>query len=291
MELVQVAFSGIAIGCIYGLVALGFVLIYKATEVVNFAQGDVMMLGGFVAYTFFSLWHMSFGVAVLGTVVVMAAFGALFERFVLRHILGQPAFAAVMVTIGTGYALRGMVTMVPGWGTDTHLLKMPFSETFLRGGGISLAMDHIAIIATTAVLCASLYLLFKKTRVGIAMQASSQNQLAAFYVGIPVQLMHTLIWAIAAGIAAVAGILLAPITFVHNNMGLIALNAFPAAVVGGFGSIPGALVGGLIIGVVEAMAGYLLPEGFKAIAPHLVVLLVLIVRPSGIFSAMRKKKV
>jgi branched-chain amino acid transport system permease protein len=291
VELVQVAFSGIAIGCIYGLVALGFVLIYKATEVVNFAQGDVMMLGGFVAYTFFSLWHLPFGVAVLATVAVLAAFGALFERFVLRHIIGQPAFAAVMVTIGTGYALRGLVTMVPGWGTETHLLKMPFSETFLRQGGVSIAMDHIAIIATTAVLCVSLYLLFKKTRVGIAMQAASQNQLAAFYVGIPVQVMHTLIWAIAAGIAAIAGILLAPITFVHNNMGLIALNAFPAAVVGGFGSIPGALVGGLIIGVVESMAGYLLPEGFKAIAPHLVVLAVLIVKPSGIFSAMRKKKV
>ncbi|MDB5828536.1 MAG: branched-chain amino acid transporter permease, partial [Variovorax sp.] len=120
MELVQVAFSGIAIGCIYGLVALGFVLIYKATEVVNFAQGDVMMLGGFVAYTFFSLWHLPFGVAVLATVAVLAAFGALFERFVLRHIIGQPAFAAVMVTIGTGYALRGLVTMVPGWGTETH---------------------------------------------------------------------------------------------------------------------------------------------------------------------------
>ncbi len=291
MQVVQVTISGVALGCIYGLVALGFVLIYKATEVVNFAQGDVLMLGGFVAYTFATLWHLPFWMMVPLTVLTLALFGAAFEHGVLRHVIGQPTFAAVMVTMGAGYAMRGLVTMVPGWGADTRLLKMPFSDTFVRQGGLSVAMDHIAIILTTAVLCGLLYLLFKKTRIGIAMNASSQNQLAAYYVGIPVQQMHTLIWAIAAGIAAVAGILLAPITFVHSNMGFIALNAFPAAVVGGFGSIPGALVGGVIIGVVESLAGYLLPEGFKAVAPHLVVLLVLMIKPSGIFSAMSKKKV
>ncbi|MEO8296881.1 MAG: branched-chain amino acid ABC transporter permease [Burkholderiales bacterium] len=291
MEILQVAISGVAIGCIYGLVALGFVLIYKATEVVNFAQGDILMVGGFVAYTFAVLFGLNFWLAVLLSVVVLALFGAAFERVVLRHLIGQPAFSAVMVTLGAAYAMRGLVTMVPGWGTDTHALKTPFSEMFLRGGGLNVSADHIAIIVSTAALCGALFLLFKKTRVGIAMQASAQNQLAAYYVGIPVQHMQTLIWAIAAAIAGFAAILLAPITFVHNNMGFIALNAFPAAVVGGFGSIPGALVGGLIIGVVESLAGYLLPEGFKAVAPHVVVLTVLMIKPSGIFSAMRKKKV
>ena len=289
--LLQVTFSGIALGCIYGLVALGFVLIYKATEVVNFAQGDLLMLGGFIAYTFVSIAGWSYWLMLPLVVVAMGLFGAMFERGILRHILGQPTFAAVMVTIGTGYALRGLVTMVPGWGAETHSLPTPFSGVVLRAGGFSIAADQIAIVCSTAILCAALYLLFKRTRVGIAMQAASQNQLAAYYVGIPVQRMQTLIWSVAAGIAGFAAVLLAPITFVHNNMGLIALNAFPAAVVGGFGSIPGALAGGLIIGLVESLAGYLLPEGFKAVAPHVVVLLVLMLRPSGLFSAMSKKKV
>ena len=291
MDLLQVAISGIALGCVYGLVALGFVLIYKATEVVNFAQGDFLMLGGFVAYTFASIWHFPYWLMVPLAVLCLAAFGALYETVVLRRVIGQPTMAAVMVTIGTGYAMRGLVTMVPGWGTETRSLKTPLSDSFLRAGGVTIAMDHIVIIVSTALLCAALYLLFKKTLVGIAMNATSQNQLAAHYVGIPVHRMNTLIWSIASGVAAFAALLLAPMTFVHNNMGMIALNAFPAAVVGGFGSIPGALVGGLIIGLVESLAGYLLPEGFKAVAPHVVVLAVLIVRPSGIFSAMRKKKV
>ncbi|MGE4239154.1 branched-chain amino acid ABC transporter permease [Ramlibacter sp.] len=291
MDLLQVAISGVALGCVYGLVALGFVLIYKATEVVNFAQGDFMMLGAFVAYTFGTIWKFPFWLMVPCAFVTLAVFGAVYQMVVLKRVVGQPTFAAVMVTIGTGYALRGLVTMVPGWGTETRPLKTPLSESFLRLGGVTIAMDHIVIIVSTAALCVALYLLFKKTTVGIAMNATSQNQLAAYYVGIPVHRMNTLIWSIAAGIAAFAAMLLAPITFVHNNMGSIAINAFPAAVVGGFGSIPGALVGGVIIGLAESLAGYLLPEGFKAVAPHLVVLTVLIVRPSGIFSALRKKKV
>ena len=123
------------------------------------------------------------------------------------------------------------------------------------------------------------------------MQASSQNQLAAYYMGIPVQRLNGLVWALAAGVAAIAGILLAPITFVHASMGLIGLKAFPAAVVGGFGSLPGAIVGGLVIGVVEAMAGFFLPEGFKDIAAYVVVLIMLMVMPNGLFGEKLRKKV
>lgn len=291
MEILQLTIAGVAIGCIYALIALGFVLIYKATEVVNFAQGDVMMLGGFVAFTFAVLWEFPFWLAVIFAILVLALVGALFNRLLLVPIIGQPAFAAVMITLAAGYVMRGVASMVPGWGTDTYALKAPYSDGVLRMGDLVVSTDHIAIIVLTAALCACLYVFFKYTRVGIAMQASSQNQLAANYMGIPVRKINTLIWGISAGVAAFAAILLAPITFVHTNMGFIGLKAFPAAVVGGFGSIPGAIVGGLIIGLVESYAGFYLPEGFKDVAAYVVVLLVLMIRPSGIFAEMRRKKV
>ncbi|MFZ9508292.1 MAG: branched-chain amino acid ABC transporter permease [Burkholderiaceae bacterium] len=291
MEFLQLAIGGVAMGCIYALIALGFVLIYKATEVVNFAQGDVMMLGAFVAFTFASLWQLPFALAVAMTLAVLVAVGALFDRFLLRPIIGQPTFSAVMVTIGIGFVARGIATMVPGWGTDTHALKAPWSDGTIRLGSLVVSSDDLAIIALTAALCVVLWLFFSRTRIGIAMQASSQNQLAAYYMGIPVRRINTLVWGISAGIAAFAAVLLAPITFVHSNMGFVGLKAFPAAVVGGFGSIPGAIVGGLIIGLVEAFAGFYLPEGFKSVAAYIVVLIVLVVRPSGIFAEMRRKKV
>ena len=291
MEILQLTIAGVAIGCIYALIALGFVLIYKATEVVNFAQGDVMMLGAFVAFTFAGLWQFPFWLAVIFAIAVLAVVGALFNRLLLRPIIGQPAFAAVMVTLAAGFVIRGVATMVPGWGADTYALKAPYSDGVIRIGELAILSDHIAIIVLTALLCAGLYLFFKNTRVGIAMQATSQNQLAANYVGIPVPRINMLIWAISAGVAAFAAVLLAPITFVHSNMGFIGLKAFPAAVVGGFGSIPGAIVGGLIIGLVESYAGFYLPEGFKDVAAYIVVLLVLLIRPSGIFAEMRREKV
>jgi branched-chain amino acid transport system permease protein len=150
---------------------------------------------------------------------------------------------------------------------------------------------QIVIVFTTLVLCGLLYVLFRYTRIGIAMQASSQNQLAAYYMGIPVQSLNGLVWGIAAGVSATAGLLLAPITFVHANMGFIGLKAFPAAVVGGFGSVPGAIVGGILIGMTEAFAGFYLPEGFKDIAPYLLVLIMLVVKPNGLFGESMRKKV
>jgi branched-chain amino acid transport system permease protein len=141
------------------------------------------------------------------------------------------------------------------------------------------------------VLCVLLFALFRYSKLGIAMQAASQNQLAAYYMGIPVKRLNSMVWALAAAVAAIAGLLLAPITFVHANMGFIGLKAFPAAVVGGFGSLPGAIVGGIIIGVVEAMAGFWLPEGFKDVAAYVVVLLMLVFKPNGLFGDKLRKKV
>ncbi|MBN9369863.1 branched-chain amino acid ABC transporter permease [Hydrogenophaga sp. YM1] len=291
MQLLQLLISGAAQGCIYGLIALGFVLIYKATETVSFAQGDLMMVGAFGGLLTMTLLGFPFWLSVVAAVVGMGLFGIVLERLVIRPILGQPAFSIVMLTIGVGYLLRGLITMIPNIGTETHTLPVPYAGQVLKLGTLVISAEQIVVIGATAVLCALLFAMFRYSKLGVAMQASSQNQLAAYYMGIPVKRLNGLVWGLAAGVAAIAGLLLAPITFVHANMGFIGLKAFPAAVVGGFGSLPGAIVGGLIIGIVEAIAGFYLPEGFKDIAPYLVVLIMLVLKPNGLFGEKLRKKV
>lgn len=291
MQFLQLVISGVAQGCIYGLIALGFVLIYKATETVSFAQGELMMLGAFFGLAAMTMMGFPFWVAVLSSIAAMALFGLLLETLVIRPILGQPAFSIVMLTIGIGYVARGLITMIPGIGTETHTLPVPYKDQVWNAGGLVLNVEQMVVIAATAVLCALLFTVFRYSKVGIAMQAASQNQLAAYYMGIPVKRLNSLVWGLAAAVAAVAGLLLAPITFVHANMGFIGLKAFPAAVVGGFGSLPGAIVGGLIIGVVESLSGFYLPEGFKDIAAYIVVLVMLVVLPNGLFGEKLRKKV
>jgi branched-chain amino acid transport system permease protein len=291
LQILQLLISGVAQGCIYGLIALGFVLIYKATETVSFTQGELMMLGSFLALALLTVLGFPFWLSIPSTMLAMGVFGLLLERAVIRPILGQPAFSIVMLTIGISYIARGAITMIPDVGTDTRVLPVPYNDAITKLGGLVIDIEQMAVIGATAVLCAALAMLFKYTKIGIAMQASSQNQLAAYYMGIPVQRINGLVWALASAVAAVAGILLAPITFVHANMGFIALKAFPAAVVGGFGSLPGAIVGGLIIGVVESMSGFFLPEGFKDVAAYVVVLVMLMVKPNGLFGEKLTKKV
>lgn len=290
-EFAQLLVSGIAIGCIYAIVTLGFVLIYKASEVVNFAQGDLMMVGAFLGYTMIGVLGLPFAVGVPLAVAGAAVIGALLDRIVLRPMVGQPTFSVVIVTLGLGFIIRSVVSGVPGWGTETYSFESPFSKGVATLGPLALSHEHLAIIATTIILVAALYLFFRFTSLGIAMQAASQNQLAAYFVGIPVKTMLSIIWAISAGAAALVGILLAPIAFVHVNMGFIGLKALPAAVLGGFGSIPGAVAGGLIIGVVESLAGFYLPEGFKDVAAYVVLLAVLTFRPQGLFAETTEKRV
>lgn len=291
MQVLQLLVSGIAQGCIYGLIALGFVLIYKATETVSFVQGELMMLGAFLGLALMAAFGFPFWLAVLAAVAAMALFGIALESTVIRPILGQPAFSIVMLTIGIGYVARGAITMIPGFGTETHTLAVPYRNEIVQFGSLVLAVEQLVVILATAVLCALLYAMFRFSRIGIAMQAASQNQLAAYYMGIPVKRLNGLVWGLAAAVAAIAGLLLAPITFVHANMGFIGLKAFPAAVVGGFGSLPGAIVGGVIIGVVESMSGFFLPEGFKDVAAYVVVLLMLAIKPNGLFGENLAKKV
>ena len=291
MQLLQLVISGIAQGCIYGLIALGFVLIYKATETVSFAQGELMMLGAFCGLACMTMLGFPYWLSVLTTIAGMAAFGMLLERIVIRPILGQPAFSIVMLTIGIGYVTRGLITMIPTIGTETHALPVPYKDQIWNQVGLVLNVEQMMVIAVTAVMCVILYLLFRYSKLGIAMQAASQNQLAAYYMGIPVKQLNGIAWGLAAAVAAVAGLLLAPITFVHANMGFIGLKAMPAAVVGGFGSLPGAIVGGLTIGIVESLSGFYLPDGFKDTAAYVVVLIMLVVKPNGLFGEKLSKKV
>ncbi len=289
LDFVQQTISGIALGCVYGLIALGFVLIYKATEVVNFAQGEIMMLGAFLSFTFIATLGLNYWLAFLLCVISMGLIGTLMERLVVRPILGYPQFSIVMATIGLGLVVRSLIGLI--WGTDDLRIETPFTDKVVRLGPLVLSADSLSIIVATALLCAVLYAFFRFTRVGIAMQATSQNMLAAYYMGIPVKRMFSLVWGLSAAVACSAGLLLAPITLIHSNLGFLGIKAFPAAVLGGFGSIPGALAGGIVIGVVESLSGFYLPAGIKDVSAYIVLLLVLLWRPQGIFGGLAVKKV
>jgi len=296
LEFLQLVIGGVVIGCIYALVALGFVLIYKATEVVNFAQGELMMLGAFLAYTFISILGWNYWLGAAAAIGSMFIIGNLVDRIILRPVLGQPQFSIVMVTIGFGYIARSAAGMIPGWGTETYAIDTPFSNEGMQilpesMGSLVISQTELSVIVATALLCVILYAFFTHTKMGVAMQASSQNQLASYYMGIPVKSVFSMIWGISAAVAAAAGILLAPTTLIDTSMGFIGLKAFPAAVLGGFGSIPGAVVGGLIIGIIETLAGFYLPPGFKNVAAYVILLIVLVVRPQGLFGQKTGKRV
>ncbi len=288
-RLLQLVVNGAAAGCIYGLIALGFVLIYKATEMVNFAQGDIMMLGGFFAFSLIAHFGLNYWVGALLAILATAALGFALDAVVLRRVIGQPQFAVVMLTLGLGFIFRAIAGIT--WGYDSVGFETPFTNHTVRVGGMVLGEDSLSIIVGTVLLCGVLYVFFSRTRLGIAMQAASQNQLAAYYMGIPVRTVFSLIWAISAGVAAVAAILLSPVSMIDVNMGFLGIKAFAAAVLGGFGSIPGALVGGIVIGIVEQLAGYYLPAGFQEVSANVVLLATLILRPQGLFADTLRKKV
>jgi branched-chain amino acid transport system permease protein len=289
VEVFQLLVSGISQGCVYGLIALGFVLIYKATEMINFAQGDLMMFGAFLGITFISVMGMPFITGVLAALATMALIGIVLERLLLRPMIGEPHFAVLMLTIGLGFVLRAVAGAI--WGSNPRPLETPYSGRVLEFGELVIGYENLAIVAGTLVLCGLLYGFFRFTRLGIAMQAASQNQLAAYYVGIPVKRIYALVWALSAVIATCAGILTAPVSLVNPLMGFIGIKAFAAAIVGGFGSLPGAIIGGLVVGLAEQFAGLYLPPGFADMSAYLILLAMLIIRPQGLFASIHRKKV
>jgi len=257
--------------------------------VLNFAHGDLLVVSAFSAWGLISVLGLPFWLAVLLVIVGVSLLSYALDAFVIRRIAGQPQFAGVMLTIALAFMMRGIVSMVAG--PEARNYPTPFTGQHSTVAGMAIGHLQLLILGLTLAVTVAFFLFFRHTRLGIAMQASSQNQLAAYYMGIPVKQLNGLVWGLAAVVAAVAGLLLAPITFVHANMGLIGLKAFPAAVVGGFTSLPGAIVGGIIIGVVESLSGFYLPEGFKDIAAYVVVLLMLMIKPNGLFGERLRKKV
>lgn len=291
MEIVQLLLGGIATGCVYGLVALGFVLIYKATEAVNFAQGDLMMLGAFITLQFVNsgYWGMPFWLGLALATIVMAVIGYGMEALIIRKLFGQPQFAVVILTIAVGFVLRFLAGMI--WGHELLSLETPFAGKNLAVLGVAVSYDEIFVIAATILLTGALYLFFARTRLGVAMQASSQNQLAAYYMGVPVKRVHGLVWALSGAISTIAGVMFAARGSIDPSLGLLGIKAFAAAVIGGFGSLPGALAGGLIVGIVEPFAGRYVAAGYSQIAPYAIMLAVLLLRPTGLFAQVQSKKV
>ncbi len=289
MEFLQVLITGLGQGCLYGLIALGFVLIYKATEIVNFAQGDLLMVGAFFAVTFIGILGLPYWLGFLLAVLSMAVFGYLLDKFVVRSMIGEPQFSIIILTISIGFIFRAVAGGI--WGNDILALETPYSGQMANIGGLVIGREYLVVIAGTAILSLALFLFFRYSSLGVAMQASSQNQLAAYYMGIPVKRVFSLIWAVSALVAGVAGTLMAPISLVGPQMGFIGIKAFAAAVIGGFGSLPGALIGGLIIGGSEQLAGTYLPTGLQEITAYLIMFLVLTIRPQGLFAQIQQKKV
>jgi branched-chain amino acid transport system permease protein len=291
LDVLQLVVSGLANGCIYGLIALGFVLIYKATEAVNFAQGDFMMLGAFVCLglTNAEFMGLPFWVSVPIAIVIMGAFGYLLDMVVLRRMFGQPHVAVIILTIALGFVLRFIAGAI--WGHEPVSLESPLAGKELRFGGLVLGWDEVTVILVTVVLTLLLYFYFNRTRLGVAMQAASQNQLAAYYMGIPVKRLHSFIWALAGMVAAVAGILFASKGSIEPSIGLLGIKAFAAAVIGGFGSLPGALLGGLIVGLIEPFSARYIAAGYSQVMPYLLLFLILVFRPHGILAQVHSKKV
>jgi branched-chain amino acid transport system permease protein len=291
VDLLQLLISGLANGCVYGLIALGFVLIYKATEAVNFAQGDFMMLGAFITITLANSDSLGlpFWLACIIAIAAMGVVGYLVEVILIRRMFGESQISVVILTIALGFVARFAAGVL--WGHEPRSLESPLAGKDMHLGSLVLGYDDAAIIIVTLILTLALYLFFARTKLGLSMQAASQNQLAAYYMGIPVKRVHALVWALAGMVAAVAGILFAAKGTIDPTTGLLGIKASAAAIIGGFGSLPGALLGGLIIGLVEPLSSRYVAAGVSQIMPYLILLVVLVLRPHGLFSQVRAKKV
>jgi branched-chain amino acid transport system permease protein len=287
--LLQQIIGGLAVGCIYAIVAIGFVLIFKASEAFNFAQGEFMMVGAFVAFTCITTFKLPFIAAFILSIAFMGIFGMFMERVFLRHLIGEPIFSVAMVTVGFSVIIKAVAGMV--WTHEELRFPSPFPKEPYHIIGTVLSPVSVWVIIATVILVAILGLFFKYTKLGTAMRACGVNQLASLYMGINLRRSYTITWALSSMVAAVGGILLAPIVFLNVEMGSIGLKAFPAAILGGFGSIPGAIVGGCIIGISENLAGLYLPSGFKDVFAHLILIAVLLIKPTGIFGMADHKRV
>lgn len=286
-SVIQLLFIGISQGCGYALVAIGFVFIYRSTEIINFAHGELMMLGAFFILSLAQFFGLKFWLAALLGIAFTGLVGLLLDIVVMRRVIGESQASIFILTVAIGFILKSVAGMI--WGWEPLSLQTPLRGS-LDFAGISIGVDRITVITGTIIICLILYLFFNKTNHGLAIQASSQNQLTAYYSRIPVKKLISLVWMIAAMTAAFAGMMMAPITQVDTEMSMFGIKAFAGAVIGGFGSIPGALLGCLTIGIIEPFLDYTFPP-FKGVYAYIIMLGVLFIKPEGLISQTFKKKV
>jgi branched-chain amino acid transport system permease protein len=296
----QLLASGAALGAVYALVALGFVVIYRATGVINFAQAGMVVLGAFFVYNATSTWDLPFWLAVIVSMGMGAVLGLALERFILRRMIGQPVYAVILVTVGLLLLVDPIVTTL--WRNPGTNIENPWGLEKLTIGSVSILQVDVATVVLAAVVLVVFFAFFRYTKYGVAMRATAIDQEAALAQGIDVRHIVALSWAIAGVVAVLAGTMLGsgagPGTGLGVGIGIISLKALPAAVLGGLDSPLGAVVGGLLIGIAEVLtAGYqddifpFLPPGFAGVMPWVVMLLVLLVRPYGLFGTRDVRRV
>ncbi len=296
--LVQLIFAGIAQGCIYALIGLGFSIIFKASGVINFAQGELLLVGAYIISASVFEWHLGFFVAFLLGLMVTVAIGLLFEHFVLRHMIGRPVFSILMITIGLDIVLRTAVVI--RWGSNPVPPGTPFEITSgTNYDGVHFGANDLWTIIITVLVCALLFYFLRFTKYGLAMRAAAIDQEAALAMGINIRTVNALAWGIAAAIATIGGVFLAAKSVaVDPTLGGTALLAFPAIILGGIDSVSGAVLGGILIGLAEVLtAGYesrfasVLGAGFHEIAPYIIMIIVLLIRPYGFFGTKKVERI
>lgn len=297
-DFLQVTIQGLAQGSKFALVALGFVIIYKATGVINFAQGGLVLFGAYLAYNFGETWGLPFVVAVVLAMIVGALLGATVERVALRPMIGQPPFAAIMITIGVLYVLEQIITSV--WGFNQLNLGDPWANRTVAMGDVTISVRNLWTMGLTAVALLAFFLFFRYSSTGVAMRATALDPEAALAQGISPGRVYTLAWAVSGAVAALAGVTLASGTGnLGPGVGFIALAAFPAIILGGLDSPAGAVLGGLLIGVSQQLtARYLVGDSwdwlgtnFHVAMPYVLMIVILLIRPFGLFGTKEVHRV
>lgn len=281
-QLLQLVVNGVALGSVYALAALGFVIVYSATGVVNFAAGQFVMLGTFFGVAAIVQAHLPIGLGYLAAVLGMAVFGVLFFFAVHLPLRKRPVVFVIIGTVAAGIVMQNAALLV--WGPWPARLPSPFGDSAVSVGAATISVHALATIVITGVLIVALYALMHRTGIGRSMRAIAQDAEAARLIGLPVTLTLVVTWVLAAGCAAFAGLLVGPMWFADVNMGQpVALKAFAATVIGGFGSVQGAILGGLFVGLVEILGASYLTSTYKELLAFGVMIAFLLLRPQGIF--------
>ncbi|MBL7225890.1 MAG: branched-chain amino acid ABC transporter permease [Desulfobacteraceae bacterium] len=291
--LVQLTITGLAWGSVYACIALGFVLIFKSTDIFNFAQPELMMFGAYIAFTLITTLKLPFVLGFFCALILMVLIGSLLEMMVVRPMVGEPVLAVIMVTLGLANVLKGLTGLF--WGYEELQFPNPFPEEPLIIFGAAINQAEIYTIVATAILLVIFFLFFKYSGAGISMRATAEDTRTAFLMGINVKGVFTASWAIASLVATIAGVFLASFTFLEPIMGHVGLKALPAIILGGLDSVHGAIIGGLIIGVTENLAGFYLEDylgsGINEITAYVIVLIVMMIRPYGLFGTKEIERV